>query len=566
MVNKKYGVIGVASIIMVAAIIGVAVTVTNKKSSSSGSDATPSGENISATQKAVKQLCAPTDYKETCESTLLSAAGNTTNPKELIKVAFNVAVSHISGAIKNSSTIQEAGKDPRSQDALENCRELLEFSINDLKQSFEQVGDFDMTKMAEYMDDLKTWLSGAVTYQQTCLDGFDNTTGDAGEKMRNFLKTSTELTSNGLAIVTELSKVLGSQLSLPKMSRRLMSEDGFPSWVSDSRRKLLAASPASLKPNVVVAKDGSGKFKTINEALKQVPLKPKDNTTMFVIYIKAGVYVENVNITKKMANVFLVGDGPTKTKITGSKSYADGITTYKTSTVSADGPHFMAKDIGFENSAGSEKHQAVALRVSSDRAILYNVQIDGYQDTLYCHTHRQFYRDCTISGTIDFIFGNAAAVFQNCKFVIRAPGAGQNCMVTAQGRTEKRQVTGIVLQNCVITGTPEANAAKAKGAFKAYLGRPWKNFSRTIIMNSKIDNIIDPEGWAPWAGDVHLKTLWYAEYKNSGPGANKAKRVKWIGIQKKITDQAAQEFTAGRFLSADLWVPKTGVPYASGMM
>lgn len=126
----------------------------------------------------------------------------------------------------------------------------------------------------------------------------------------------------------------------------------------------------------------------------------------------------------------------------------------------ADGEFFMAKDIGIENSAGAEKHQAVALRVSSDRSILYNCQLDGYQDTLYAHAHRQFYRDCTISGTVDFVFGDAAVVFQNCKLVINKPLENQSCMVTAQGRTDKRGTTGIVLQNCTITASPEYQAVQ----------------------------------------------------------------------------------------------------------
>ncbi|GFZ09059.1 plant invertase/pectin methylesterase inhibitor superfamily [Actinidia rufa] len=444
--------------------------------------------------KAVQQLCQPTDYKAACENAL-SSAGNTSDPKTLIKIAFNVTVKHIGEAIRNSSFLQKAVEDPRVQDALENCRELLEYSINDLRRSFNQ---------------------------QTCLDGFDNTTGDTGEQMKKYLQLSCELSSNGLAIVTEMSKVLASyNLSSLSMSRKLLSGEpevgaGYPSWLSGGRRGSSKRLRQREKPNVVVAQDGSGKYKTINEALNEIP---KNGSQPFIIYIKAGVYKEYVNITKNMNNVFLLGDGPTKTKITGNRSFVGGYNTYRTATVSVDGDQFMAKDIGFENSAGAAMHQAVALRMSSDLAIIYNCQIDGYQDTLYAHVHRQFYRDCTISGTIDFIFGNAAVVFQNCKMVVRKPDENQNCMVTAQGRTDKRGTTGIVLQNCTITADPEYVAGQANLQYKAYLGRPWKNFSRTVVMQSQIDNVIDPEGWAPWIGTLNLDTLWYAEINNRGPGA-----------------------------------------------
>ena len=137
-----------------------------------------------------------------------------------------------------------------------------------------------------------------------------------------------------------------------------------------------------------------------------------------------------------------------------------------------NGDATILKDLGIENSAGAEKHQAVALRVSGDRTIVYNCQIDAYQDTLYTHTYRQYYRNCTISGTIDFIFGDGSAVFQDCKMVVRKPMENQGCMVTAQGRKERRGIGAIVLHNCQIVADPAFLAVQPP--IKAYLGRPWK--------------------------------------------------------------------------------------------
>lgn len=223
----------------------------------------------------------------------------------------------------------------------------------------------------------------------------------------------------------------------------------------------------------------------------------------------------------------------------------------------------MAKDIGFENSAGPEKHQAVALRVSADMSVFHNCIMDGYQDTLYTHSYRQFYRQCIISGTIDFIFGNAAAVFQDCKMIVRKPMNSQACMVTAQGRKDQHSVGGIVLDGCTITAEPEfMNAVPMP---KSYLGRPWKEFSRTIIMQSFIDKNIDPEGWAPWTGTFGQDTCYYAEVNNKGPGADTSKRVTWKGI-KKISQQEAQSYTPGNYIQGDTWIKASSVPYDSGLM
>lgn len=217
----------------------------------------------------------------------------------------------------------------------------------------------------------------------------------------------------------------------------------------------------------------------------------------------------------------------------------------------------MGKAMGFRNTAGPEKHQAVAARIQADRAIFVNCRFEGYQDTLYAQTHRQFYRSCVIAGTVDFIFGDAAAVFQNCNLVIRKPMDNQQNLVTAQGRTDKRETTGFVLQNCKILADKKLEPVKAKT--KSYLGRPWKEFSRTVVMESTIDDLIHPDGWFPWQGDFALKTLYYAEYNNKGPGAKTTARVKWPGF-KVIDKKEATQFTVENFLQGNSWLNATGVP------
>ncbi|CAJ1957749.1 unnamed protein product [Sphenostylis stenocarpa] len=125
----------------------------------------------------------------------------------------------------------------------------------------------------------------------------------------------------------------------------------------------------------------------------------------------------------------------------------------------------------------------MAARVRADRAVFANCRFEGYQDTLYVQAHKQFYRSCIVSGTIDFIFGDAAVVFQNCIMVVRKPNDNQQNMVTTQGREDKQQATGIVLQKCTIK--PDDKPVPVKDKIRSYLGRPWKEFSRTIVMESK---------------------------------------------------------------------------------
>ncbi|CAJ1969803.1 unnamed protein product, partial [Sphenostylis stenocarpa] len=144
-------------------------------------------------------------------------------------------------------------------------------------------------------------------------------------------------------------------------------------------------------------------------------------------------------------------------------------------------------------------------------------RFEGYQDTLYVQAHKQFYESCIVSGTIDFIFGDAAVVFRNRIMVVRKPNDNQQNMVTTQGREDKQQATRNCAPKCTIK--PDDKLVPIKDKIGSYLGRPWKEFSRTIVMESEIGDFIHPDGWTAWNGDFALKTLYYAEYGNTGPGA-----------------------------------------------
>ncbi|MBA0694650.1 hypothetical protein Goari_004927 [Gossypium aridum] len=183
--------------------------------------------------------------------------------------------------------------------------------------------------------------------------------------------------------------------------------------------------------------------------------------------------------------------------------------------------------------------------------------------TLYTHSNRQFYRDSEITGTVDFIFGDAAVVFQNCKLVVRKPMDKQSNMVTAQGRIDPNQNTGTSIQSCNIIASSDLEPVK--GSFKSYLGRPWKEYSRTVVMQSHIGDHIDPSGWSVWNGDFALKTLYYGEYVNKGPGAGTSKRVKWPGYHVITSAEEAKKFTVAGLIQGGSWLKPTGVKFTEGL-
>lgn len=226
------------------------------------------------------------------------------------------------------------------------------------------------------------------------------------------------------------------------------------------------------------------------------------------------------------------------------------------------GDGFIAIRLTFRNTYGPGS-QAVALLSGSDQSVFYRCSIEGYQDTLCVYTQRQFYRECDIYGTIDFIFGNAAVVIQNCNIYVRRPNHGEANVITAQGRTDPNQNTGIVIQFCKIMAAPEL--VPVRRTVSTFLGRPWMMYSRTVYMENTIDGIISPLGWLPFNGNFALSTLYYAEFKNAGPGSRMRYRVKWRGYHIVVRPSIVRKFTVANFIAGGAWLPATTVPFHLGL-
>src|SRR5690606_2968980 len=241
----------------------------------------------------------------------------------------------------------------------------------------------------------------------------------------------------------------------------------------------------------VVAQDGSGDFTKVQEAIDAVPPFRRERTR---IYIKKGTYHEKLTLPASKTNVSLVGEDAMGTVLTYDDSartpnaFGEALGTTASSSFFVFGEGFRAKNLTFENAAGDGKQvgQAVAVRVSADRAVFENCRFLGHQDTLYVHgdNTRQYYKNCYIEGTVDFIFGWATAVFENCQ--IHAKGEGY---ITAASTAPERP-HGLVFIGCRLTATA--------GADSFYLGRPWREHAKTVFIDCFMDAHIKPEGWHDW--------------------------------------------------------------------
>ncbi|KAL2326225.1 hypothetical protein Fmac_025283 [Flemingia macrophylla] len=558
--RKRITIIALSTIVLVgvvcAAVFGTVAHNNNKNNARDNNS--NDGTSASFLSNSVKAVCDVTLYKDACYSNLgtLVHSGQV-RPEELFLLSVEVALAEATRAVKyfsdneNNGVLNGLNADNRTKESFGNCMDLLGLAVDHLNSSLAFGGK---SSLLDVIEDLRTWLSAAGTYQQTCIDGLEKAEEALKTSTINNLKNSTEFTSNSLAIVTWLEKA-ATTLNLRRMLSTPPHQMEEPRWLHSKDRKLLQTNDLKRKADIVVAKDGSGKFKTITDALKHVPEKSNKRT---VIYVKKGVYFENVRVEKTKWNVMIIGDGMSATTVSGSLNFVDGTPTFSTATFAVFGRNFMARDMGFLNTAGPQKHQAVALMTSADQAVYYRCHIDAFQDTLYALSNRQFYRECDIYGTVDFIFGNSAVVLQNCNILPRVPMQGQQNTITAQGKTDPNMNTGISIQNCNIA--PFGNLSSVK----TYLGRPWKDYSTTVFMQSTLGSFIHPNGWLPWVGDSAPDTIFYAEFLNVGPGSSTKNRVKWKGV-KTITAKQASMFTVKTFLSGERWIPDSGAPFKSSI-
>jgi PelA/Pel-15E family pectate lyase len=288
----------------------------------------------------------------------------------------------------------------------------------------------------------------------------------------------------------------------------------------------LTAVFAISKTDIIVASDGSGDFISVQEAMLKVP---NNNTKEFVIYIKSGIYKEQIKVLS--SNVTLIGESKKNTKLTFNLSNKDVGSTSASYSFYVAGNDFRAENLTFENSFGVGS-QAVAVLVEADKAIFKNCNFLGWQDTLYAKNGRQLYQDCYIEGDVDFIFGQATVYFENC--VIHSKGDGY---IAAPMRFAADEASGFVFNRCKLTGE---NIKKG-----VYLARPWRPFGRAVFLNSQMGEHIKNEGFNNWNNISNENTAYFAEFNSSGKGAKSDERVKW---SKQLTKEESKQFEVEKFL------------------
>lgn len=305
-----------------------------------------------------------------------------------------------------------------------------------------------------------------------------------------------------------------------------------------------AANPYDNPDTLVVARDGTGQFRNIAEAIEVCRAFMDYHK---VIFVKKGTYKEKLIIPQSLTNIEICGEDRDNTIITWD-DHANVIYpptgkpmgTFRTYTLKIEGADITLKNITVENNA-ARLGQAVALFTTGDKIVFLNCRFLGHQDTIYTGNarSRHYFKDCYIEGTTDFIFGPSTAWFENCDIFCKA-----NSYITAAS-TPQDVTYGYIFNNCRITA--DANVSKV------YLGRPWRDYGYTLFMNCELPRQIRPEGWHHWQKERE-KTARYLEYNNHGEGANTKGRATW---SRQLTKQEAQKITLNEVFSVnDTWNPQ----------
>lgn len=306
---------------------------------------------------------------------------------------------------------------------------------------------------------------------------------------------------------------------------------------------LVGSVQAQAPYDFVVAKDGTGNFGTIQEAVNACRDYAERD---YLIFVKKGIYKEKLIIPSWKKRLIIIGENANNTIVTfddfSGKPDSTGKkhTTFTSHTCKIDGNDIVFENITFENSAG-QVGQAVAAHVEGDRCVFRNCKFVGNQDTLFAsgENSRQYYLQCAIEGTTDFIFGAATAVFDRCTILSK-----KNSYITAASTVPGREF-GFVFLDCKLLSDSVGR--------KVYLGRPWRLYAYTAFLNCWMDAHIRPEGWNNWSKLEAVKTARYLEYKSDGPGANPEARVAW---SRQLTDAEAEAITARTVLKgSDGWDP-----------